>query len=544
MKQSFLLSVFILFLLFFSCSEEPQENFETGGNEPEQSLLSFSDYRIDSSILMALQKETVFMNAVSIDNQKRIIEKSNQSEPVDRTDLLLMNPDDFSGLCKKYNCDISLYLISELAKTAAQRSAFMIKDEVVETKSQIDVIASCQAIKDLVISQIAAAYKWAREWNNIPAYCDCSSENTYMSQAISNLDYNLMAIYPTTSEEWKLYRKIYELSSGFLCNLLGISMSDVEEFVNLSNLDVLFANLKGDITWWGNSVLPHHLSYFVICRRTHTCPVCGEVNCDRDHDNVPTDSIQPPPDPDDDKGGGTTPPVPCEYCGATDCMGECVADIKNVAPQAVRIFKIDRNISLSMWEELEFILSDIMLGGDVMVDYLAQVLREKINLTLSYNGGCKNVFLTNTISIRTRNSCIEAEDFIKSLFHIYQSQYYREYDMSYAMNLEFEAETYFYLSNCILAGNIMNVEGCPVFDDAGIENRYKAWIEECVYIFENNYGMGIQVSDEYDFLISYNNATHAGDTLDEYKDMQVDTKYLLHGLRAMFNFFGEVRSGF
>ena len=316
-------------------------------------------------------------------------------------------------------------------------------------------------------------------------------------------------------------------------------MSDVEEFVNLVNLDVLFTNLKGEITMWGNSVLPNHLTFFVTCHKTHTCPVCGEVNCNRNHT-----SPDPDPDPDpgeggDHGGGGTTPSTPCEYCGSANCTGECVADIKRVAPQAIRIFKIDRSISVGMWEQLEFVINS-MLGGDVMVDYLAQTLREKINLTLSYNGGCKNIFLTNTISISTRNAYIEAEDFIKSLFHIYQYQYYREYAMSYAMNLEFEAETYLYLSNCILAGNTTDVGGCPVFDDAGIENRYKAWIEECVYIFENNYGIGIQGSDYVDFLMSYSNATHAGDTLDEYEGMQVDTSKEM--LAAMFSFLMETRS--
>ena len=65
------------------------------------------------------------MNAVSIDNQKRIIEKSNRSEPVVRTDLLLMKPDDFIYLCEKYDCNVTPYLISELGKTAAERSAFL-----------------------------------------------------------------------------------------------------------------------------------------------------------------------------------------------------------------------------------------------------------------------------------------------------------------------------------------------------------------------------------------------------------------------------------
>ena len=539
MKQSFLFSVFVLLLLFFSCSKEPQENFEAESNESGRVLPSVTDYRIDSSILMALQKETFFLNAVSIDNQKRIIEKSNRSEPVVRTDLLLMKPDDFIYLCEKYDCNVTPYLISELGKTAAERSAFLLKDEVVETKSQIDVIASCQAVKSLVVSKIAEAYQWAREKNHISKDCDCSSANTYMSQAISNLEYMLMATYPATSGEWKLYRKIYELSSGFQRDVSGMSMSDEEEFVNLVNLDVLFTNLKGEITMWGNSVLPNHLTFFVTCHKTHTCPVCGEVNCNRNHT-----SPDPDPDPDpgeggDHGGGGTTPSTPCEYCGSANCTGECVADIKRVAPQAIRIFKIDRSISVGMWEQLEFVINS-MLGGDVMVDYLAQTLREKINLTLSYNGGCKNIFLTNTISISTRNAYIEAEDFIKSLFHIYQYQYYREYAMSYAMNLEFEAETYLYLSNCILAGNTTDVGGCPVFDDTGIENRYKAWIEECVYIFENNYGIGIQGSDYVDFLMSYSNATHAGDTLDEYEGMQVDTSKEM--LAAMFSFLMETRS--
>lgn len=80
----------------------------------------------------------------------------------------------------------------------------------------------------------------------------------------------------------------------------------------------------------------------------------------------------------------------------------------------------------------------------------------------------------------------------------------------------------------------------PVFDDTGIENRYKAWIEECVYIFENNYGIGIQGSDYVDFLMSYSNATHAGDTLDEYEGMQVDTSKEM--LAAMFSFLMETRS--
>lgn len=133
------------------------------------------------------------MNAVSIDNQKRIIEKSNRSEPVVRTDLLLMKPDDFIYLCEKYDCNVTPYLISELGKTAAERSAFLLKDEAVETKSQIDVIASCQAVKSLVVSKIAEAYQWAREKNHISKDCDCSSANTYMSQAISNLEYMLMA---------------------------------------------------------------------------------------------------------------------------------------------------------------------------------------------------------------------------------------------------------------------------------------------------------------------------------------------------------------
>ena len=345
-----------------------------------------------------------------------------------------------------------------------------------------------------------------------------------------------MCTFPRGTKENDLYQKIYNLSFGFQHDVLGMSMSDVKEFVNL---DILFQNLKGEIMFWGNSVLPQHLMFFVICHKTHTCPVCGEVNCNRNHT-----SPDPDPDPDpgeggDHGGGGTTPSTPCEYCGSANCTGECVADIKRVAPQAIRIFKIDRSISVGMWEQLEFVINS-MLGGDVMVDYLAQTLREKINLTLSYNGGCKNIFLTNTISISTRNAYIEAEDFIKSLFHIYQYQYYREYAMSYAMNLEFEAETYLYLSNCILAGNTTDVGGCPVFDDTGIENRYKAWIEECVYIFENNYGIGIQGSDYVDFLMSYSNATHAGDTLDEYEGMQVDTSKEM--LAAMFSFLMETRS--
>ena len=539
MKQRFLPSVFVLLVLFFSCSKESQENFEAESNESVRALPSVTDYRIDSSILMALQEESVFLNAVAIDNQKRISEKSNQTKSVDGTDLLLMHPDDFAGLCKKYNCDVTPYLILELGKTAAERSAFRVKEEVVITKSQIDVIASCQAVKNLVLTQINTAYKLAREWNNISKDCDCSSANTCMGVAISNLDFTLMAAFPPESGEWKLYRKIYDLSFGFQHDLLGMSMSDVKELLNLVNLDILFANLKSEISFWGNSILPNHLTFFVTCHKTHTCPVCGETNCNRNH-------TSPDPDPNPGEGeehgsGGTTPSTPCEYCGLANCTGECVADIKRVAPQAIRIFKIDRNISLSRWEELENILHGI-LGGDVMVDYLARALREKINLTFSYNGGCKNVFLTNTISIRTRNSYIEAEDFIKSLFHIYQHQYYGEYNMSYAMNLEFEAETYLYLSNCILAGDITNVAGCPVFDDTEIENRYKAWIEECVYIFENNYGIGIPDSDYVDFLISYNNATHAGDSFDEYKDMQVDTSKGM--LAAMFSFLMEVRSHF
>ena len=184
-----------------------------------------------------------------------------------------------------------------------------------------------------------------------------------MSQAISNLEYMLMATYPATSGEWKLYRKIYELSSGFQRDVSGMSMSDVEEFVNLVNLDVLFTNLKGEITMWGNSVLPNHLTFFVTCHKTHTCPVCGEVNCNRNHT-----SPDPDPDPDpgaggDHGGGGTTPSTPCEYCGSANCTGECVADIKRVAPQAIRIFKIDRSISVGMWEQLEFVINS-MLGGD------------------------------------------------------------------------------------------------------------------------------------------------------------------------------------
>ena len=58
-----------------------------------------------------------------------------------------MKPDDFIYLCEKYDCNVTPYLISELGKTAAERSAFLLKDEAVETKSQIDVIASCQAVK-------------------------------------------------------------------------------------------------------------------------------------------------------------------------------------------------------------------------------------------------------------------------------------------------------------------------------------------------------------------------------------------------------------
>ena len=527
------------FYCFFSCSKEPQENFEAESNESGRVLPSVTDYRIDSSILMALQKETFFLNAVSIDNQKRIIEKSNRSEPVVRTDLLLMKPDDFIYLCEKYDCSITPYLISELGKTAAERLAFLLKDEVVETKSQIDVIASCQAVVNLVNGQMNTVYQLVLAQNDIPIYCDCTSLNSLRNIILSNLDYTIMCTFPRGTKENDLYQKIYNLSFGFQHDVLGMSMSDVKEFVNLVNLDILFQNLKGEIMFWGNSVLPQHLMFFVICHKTHTCPVCGEVNCNRNHT-----SPDPDPDPDpgeggDHGGGGTTPSTPCEYCGSANCTGECVADIKRVAPQAIRIFKIDRSISVGMWEQLEFVINS-MLGGDVMVDYLAQTLREKINLTLSYNGGCKNVFLTNTISIRTRNTYIEAEDFIKSLFHIYQYQYYGEYAMSYAMNLEFEAETYLYLSNCILAGNTTDVGSCPVFDDAGIENRYKAWIEECVYIFENNYGIGIQGSDYVDFLMSYSNATHAGDTLDEYEGMQVDTSKEM--LAAMFSFLMETRS--
>lgn len=358
MNLKILFCGFILFLLLSSCSKEYQEDFVTEGDRLEQSLPALGEYRIDSVILAALQKEIVFRNAVSIENQKRIIEKSNQSESVDRMDLLLMNPDDFSDLCKKYNCNVTPYLILELAKTSARRSAFMVKDEGVETKSQIDVIASCQAIKNLVISKIAAAYQLAREINHISKDCDCSGANTYMGEAISNLEINLMAIYPPESGEWKLYRKIYNLSFGFQHDLLGMSGTDVKELVNLPDLDVLFANLKGDITWWGNSELPHHLSFFVTCNKTHICPVCGEKNCTRNH-------TSPDPDPDpnpgggseggDHWGGGTTPSIPCEYCGSANCAGECVADIKRIAPQAVRIFKIDRNISVGMWEQSEFV---------------------------------------------------------------------------------------------------------------------------------------------------------------------------------------------
>ena len=148
MKQSFLFSVFVLLLLFFSCSKEPQENFEAESNESGRVLPSVTDYRIDSSILMALQKETFFLNAVSIDNQKRIIEKSNRSEPVVRTDLLLMKPDDFIYLCEKYDCNVTPYLISELGKTAAERSAFLLKDEVVETKSQICLLYTSPSPRD------------------------------------------------------------------------------------------------------------------------------------------------------------------------------------------------------------------------------------------------------------------------------------------------------------------------------------------------------------------------------------------------------------
>lgn len=60
MKQSFLFSVFVLLLLFFSCSKEPQENFEAESNESGRVLPSVTDYRIDSSILMALQKRRFF----------------------------------------------------------------------------------------------------------------------------------------------------------------------------------------------------------------------------------------------------------------------------------------------------------------------------------------------------------------------------------------------------------------------------------------------------------------------------------------------------
>ena len=71
-------------------------------------------------------------------------------------------------------------------------------------------------------------------------------------------------------------------------------------------------------------------------------------------------------------------------------------------------------------------------------------------------------------------------------------------------------------------------------------SKYKQRIEECVYIFENNYGIGIQGSDYVDFLMSYSNATHAGDTLDEYEGMQVDTSKEM--LAAMFSFLMETRS--
>ena len=78
--------------------------------------------------------------------------------------------------------------------------------------------------------------------------------------------------------------------------------NNVKEFVNLVNLDILFQNLKGEIMFWGNSVLPQHLMFFVICHKTHTCPVCGEVNCKRDH-------TSPTPDPGEGGDHGVGEPL-------------------------------------------------------------------------------------------------------------------------------------------------------------------------------------------------------------------------------------------
>ena len=64
-----------------------------------------------------------------------------------------MKPDDFIYLCEKYDCNVTPYLISELGKTAAERSAFLLKDEVVETKSQIDHLESIQNSLDIAQNQ-------------------------------------------------------------------------------------------------------------------------------------------------------------------------------------------------------------------------------------------------------------------------------------------------------------------------------------------------------------------------------------------------------
>ena len=96
-----------------------------------------------------------------------------------------MKPDDFIYLCEKYDCNITPYLISELGKTAAERLAFLLKDEVVETKSQIDVIASCQAVVNLVNGQMNTVYQLVLAQNDIPIYCDCTSLNSLRNIILS-----------------------------------------------------------------------------------------------------------------------------------------------------------------------------------------------------------------------------------------------------------------------------------------------------------------------------------------------------------------------
>ena len=89
MKQKFLFSVlYCFYCFFFHVLRTPGKFWKQESNE--SGLSSSIGYRLPDRfrILMALQKET-FLNAVSIDNQKRIIESRIGQSRVVRTGILL-----------------------------------------------------------------------------------------------------------------------------------------------------------------------------------------------------------------------------------------------------------------------------------------------------------------------------------------------------------------------------------------------------------------------------------------------------------------------